>query len=73
MSETSCEALASVLSSKSSSLRELDLSNNNLQDSGVERLFTGLESLHCTLETLRSDKVSLLYINETKPRVRITL
>uniref|UniRef100_UPI003AABC63D protein NLRC3-like n=1 Tax=Centroberyx gerrardi TaxID=166262 RepID=UPI003AABC63D len=33
LSERSCEALASVLSSQSSSLRELDLSNNDLQDS----------------------------------------
>uniref|UniRef100_A0A3Q3GTQ9 NACHT domain-containing protein n=1 Tax=Labrus bergylta TaxID=56723 RepID=A0A3Q3GTQ9_9LABR len=49
LSERSCEALSSVLISQSSSLRELDLSNNNLQDSGVN----GLETLHCTLETLR--------------------
>ncbi|KAM3843029.1 protein NLRC3-like, partial [Diretmus argenteus] len=52
LSERSCEALASVLSSRSSSLRDLDLSNNDLQDSGVEMLSAGLGSPDCKLETL---------------------
>ncbi|KAM3860326.1 uncharacterized protein ACN63O_015256 [Diretmus argenteus] len=53
LSERSCIALASVVSSKSSSLRDLDLSNNNLQDSGVKLISAGLGSPHCKLETLR--------------------
>ncbi|XP_022606958.1 NLR family CARD domain-containing protein 3-like [Seriola dumerili] len=52
LSERKCEALSSVLSSQSSSLREIDLSNNNLHDSGVNLLSVGLESPNCTLETL---------------------
>ncbi|XP_026185245.1 protein NLRC3-like isoform X8 [Mastacembelus armatus] len=52
LSERSCEALVSVLSSQSSTLRELDLSNNDLQDSGVKLVSDGLKSPHCKLETL---------------------
>ncbi|KAK2841800.1 hypothetical protein Q5P01_012000 [Channa striata] len=53
LSERSYEVLSSVLSSQSSSLRELDLSNNDLQDPGVKFLCDGLKSPHCQLETLR--------------------
>ncbi|XP_061582457.1 NACHT, LRR and PYD domains-containing protein 3-like [Cololabis saira] len=48
-----CPVLSSVLSSQSSSLTDLDLSNNDLQDSGLEKLCPGLESPHCHLESLR--------------------
>ncbi|XP_028441082.1 NACHT, LRR and PYD domains-containing protein 3 [Perca flavescens] len=53
LSERSCETLSSVLSSQYSSLIELDLSNNDLPDSGVKLISVGLKSPHCILETLR--------------------
>lgn len=59
LTEGSCEALATVLSSQSCSLRELDLSNNDLEDSGVTLLSAGLQSPHCSLETLRSGILEL--------------
>ncbi|KAM9309027.1 protein NLRC3-like isoform 2-T2 [Pholidichthys leucotaenia] len=52
LTERSCEALSSVLSSPSSSLRHLDLSNNKLKDSGVKILSDGLKNLNCKLESL---------------------
>ncbi|XP_030643597.1 NACHT, LRR and PYD domains-containing protein 12-like [Chanos chanos] len=53
LTEQSCEAVASVLQSVNCPLRELDLSNNGLQDSGVKFLCAGLKSPHCKLEILR--------------------
>ncbi|XP_055085675.1 NLR family CARD domain-containing protein 3-like [Periophthalmus magnuspinnatus] len=52
LSERSCEALSSILSSQSSSLKILDLSHNDLKDSGLEMLSGGLKSPHCKLEQL---------------------
>uniref|UniRef100_A0A665VSG3 NACHT, LRR and PYD domains-containing protein 3-like n=1 Tax=Echeneis naucrates TaxID=173247 RepID=A0A665VSG3_ECHNA len=59
LSERSCEALSSVLSSQSSSLRDLDLSNNKLKDSGLKFLSDGLKSPHCELNELRLSGCSL--------------
>ncbi|XP_076007624.1 NLR family CARD domain-containing protein 3-like [Genypterus blacodes] len=52
LTEQSCNALASVISSSSSKLQMLDLTDNDLQDVGVKRLSSGLQSPHCKLEIL---------------------
>uniref|UniRef100_A0A3B1K7A8 NACHT domain-containing protein n=1 Tax=Astyanax mexicanus TaxID=7994 RepID=A0A3B1K7A8_ASTMX len=49
-----CESLGSVFKMENSSLKKLDISNNDLQDSGVELLSAGLKSLNCKLQILRS-------------------
>ncbi|KAL1276701.1 hypothetical protein QQF64_036324, partial [Cirrhinus molitorella] len=51
LSAQSCKSLSSVLQSSNCVLRELDLSNNDLKDSGVKLLSDGLWS--CKLEILR--------------------
>uniref|UniRef100_A0A3B3UMQ2 B30.2/SPRY domain-containing protein n=1 Tax=Poecilia latipinna TaxID=48699 RepID=A0A3B3UMQ2_9TELE len=53
LSERSCKALAPVIGDHWSSLRELDLSNNKLLDSGVKLLWSELESQNLQLEALR--------------------
>ncbi|KAF4075489.1 hypothetical protein AMELA_G00235090 [Ameiurus melas] len=52
-SQSSCAELASALTSISSSLSELDLSNNDLQDTGLELLFVQTENVFCKLRILR--------------------
>ncbi|XP_067259141.1 NLR family CARD domain-containing protein 3-like [Chanodichthys erythropterus] len=48
-----CETLSSTLQSPNCVLRELVLSNNDLQDSGVKLLSGGLKSTNCLLQILR--------------------
>ncbi|XP_073764322.1 protein NLRC3-like [Danio rerio] len=55
LSAQDCEIVSSVLQSSNCVLRELDLSNNDLQDSGVKLLSDGLKSPNCQLEILSLD------------------
>ncbi|XP_035257504.1 NLR family CARD domain-containing protein 3-like [Anguilla anguilla] len=52
LTKMSCEIVASALQSSNSPLRDLDLSVNNLGDSGVKLLCAGLMSPNCKLQTL---------------------
>ncbi|XP_036416268.1 protein NLRC3-like [Colossoma macropomum] len=53
LGKKACDHLESVLKLEISSMKELDMTNNDLQDTGVEVLSAGLKSSHCNLEILR--------------------
>ncbi|XP_062861061.1 ribonuclease inhibitor-like [Trichomycterus rosablanca] len=53
LTDEGCSALFQVLSSDSSTVRELDLSNNQIQDSGVRLISDLLNNPNCKLHTVR--------------------
>ncbi|XP_076142685.1 NACHT, LRR and PYD domains-containing protein 12-like [Alosa pseudoharengus] len=59
LSKASCKMMASVLQGTPSHLRKLDMSDNDLQDEGVELLCVGLRDPQCKLETLRLSQCHL--------------
>ncbi|KAJ8406846.1 hypothetical protein AAFF_G00297620 [Aldrovandia affinis] len=59
LSQECCEVLASALNSEPSNLRELDLSNNDLGDTGVKLLSAALGSKNGKLQVLRLDGCNL--------------
>ncbi|XP_076118370.1 NLR family CARD domain-containing protein 3-like [Alosa pseudoharengus] len=52
LTDGSCKTLVSVLQSSESHLRELDLTNNDLSDGGVQQLSSALSHPNCKLHTL---------------------
>ncbi|KAG1927047.1 NACHT, LRR and PYD domains-containing protein [Pimephales promelas] len=58
LTNKSCSALAAVLGSDTN-LKELNMNNNNLQDSGVKLICTGLKNIKCKLEILRLSNCSV--------------
>ncbi|XP_050968083.1 NACHT, LRR and PYD domains-containing protein 12-like [Labeo rohita] len=53
LDDTCCETVALALQIPNSPLIELDMSDNDLQDSGVKLLSDGLKSPNCQLTKLR--------------------
>uniref|UniRef100_A0A8C1MN19 NACHT domain-containing protein n=1 Tax=Cyprinus carpio TaxID=7962 RepID=A0A8C1MN19_CYPCA len=58
LTDKSCSALATVLGSDTN-LKELNMNNNNLQDTGVKLLCSGLKNIQCKLEMLRLSNCSI--------------
>ncbi|XP_056613453.1 NACHT, LRR and PYD domains-containing protein 3-like [Triplophysa dalaica] len=63
ITDEGCAALASALKSNTTRLRQLDLSDNMLKDSGVNLLCAGLENPNCILEGLRLIKCCITAIS----------
>uniref|UniRef100_A0A8C6KC11 NACHT domain-containing protein n=1 Tax=Nothobranchius furzeri TaxID=105023 RepID=A0A8C6KC11_NOTFU len=61
LSEKNCEVLSSAISSHPSDVKELDMSKNKMDDSGV-KLLNALKSPNCPLETLRATPLKLLSV-----------
>ncbi|XP_059409074.1 NACHT, LRR and PYD domains-containing protein 12-like [Carassius carassius] len=59
LSEQHCEIVSSALQSSNCVLRELDLRNNDLQDSGVKFISDGLKSPNCQLQILSLARCNL--------------
>ncbi|XP_051749362.1 NACHT, LRR and PYD domains-containing protein 3-like isoform X7 [Ctenopharyngodon idella] len=58
LTDRSCSALATILGSDTE-LIELNMNNNNLQDSGLKLLCTGLKNIKCKLERLKLSDCSI--------------
>nr|XP_021325364.1 ribonuclease inhibitor [Danio rerio] len=58
LTDRSCSTLAAVLRSENN-LKELNMSYNNLQDSGVKLLCAGLKNIQCKLEILSLSDCSI--------------
>ncbi len=61
MTDEGCSAVTSALKSNPSHLRELNLSVNQITNTGVNHLCDVLKDSHCKLERLRS--VTFTYKN----------
>ncbi|XP_056304520.1 ribonuclease inhibitor-like [Danio aesculapii] len=59
ITEEQCKLLTSALKSNPSHLRELDISENKIRNTGVNLLCDVLKDSHCKLETLRLSCCSL--------------
>ncbi|XP_042608165.1 NACHT, LRR and PYD domains-containing protein 12-like [Cyprinus carpio] len=59
ITEEGCHVLAAALNSNPSNLKELDLSKNNLGNSGMKIILTLFENVQCRLEKLKLNFISI--------------